>query len=68
MAGAAAYLAGWVSTMAVNVPLNNRLSVNGTAQSDQQWNSYQRMWTRANHVRAALSAAGAAGLLAPLVP
>ena len=68
VAGAAAYLAGWASTMAVNVPLNNRLSANGTAQPDQQWNSYHRSWTRANHVRAALSIAGAAGLLAPLVP
>ena len=68
VAGAAAYLAGWVSTMVVNVPLNHRLSVNGTAQPDQHWDSYQRLWTRANHIRAALSIAGAAGLLAPLVP
>ena len=68
VAGAAAYLAGWVSTMVVNVPLNNRLSVNGAARPEQQWNSYQRIWTRANHVRAALSIAGAVGLLAPLVP
>lgn len=65
VAGAAAYLAGWVSTLAVNVPLNSRLSVNGAAQPDQQWSSYQRLWTRANHVRTALSAAGAAGLLVP---
>lgn len=68
IAGAAAYLAGWISTMTVNVPLNHRLSVNGAAQPDQVWNSYQRSWTRANHVRTALSLAGAAGLVAPLVP
>ena len=68
VAGAAAYLAGWASTVVVNVPLNNRLSANGTAQPDQRWNSYERLWTRANHVRTALSFAGAAGLLTPLVP
>ena len=68
VAGAAAYLAGWASTMAVNVPLNNRLSVNGTAQPEREWNSYRGPWTRANHVRAALSIAGAAGLLGPLLP
>ena len=67
VAGAAAYLAGWASTMVVNVPLNNRLSVNGTAQPNRQWNSYQRVWTRANHIRMALSIAGAAGILAPMV-
>ena len=32
VAGAAAYLAGWASTMVVNVPLNYRLSANGAAQ------------------------------------
>jgi len=68
VAGAAAHLAGWVSTMVVNVPLNNRLSVNGTAQPGQRWDSYQRSWTRANHLRTALSIAGAVGLLVPVVP
>jgi uncharacterized membrane protein len=68
VAGAAAYLAGWVSTMAVNVPLNNRLSVKGAAQPVQRWNSFQRPWTRANQLRTALSIAGAAGLLVPVVP
>jgi uncharacterized membrane protein len=65
VAGAAAYLAGWASTMVVNVPLNNRLSANGSGQPDRQWHSYQRSWTAANHIRAALSIAGAAGLLIP---
>ncbi len=65
VAGAAAYLAGWASTIAVNVPLNNRLAKNGTSHPDSQWHNYQRSWTRANHVRAALSIAGAAGLILP---
>lgn len=63
--GAAAYLAGWASTMAVNVPLNNRLSNNGGSQPDMLWHSYQRSWTPANHIRCALSIVGAAGLLIP---
>ena len=42
VAGAAAYLAGWASTMVVNVPLNNRLSANSAVQPDQRWNSYQQ--------------------------
>lgn len=66
VAGALAYLAGWASTIAVNVPLNNRLSANGTTAPDQLWHSYRQPWTRANHVRAALSMAGAAGLLIPV--
>ena len=65
VAGAAAYLAGWGSTMLVNVPLNNRLSGPGSGQPDRQWRSYAQSWTRANHVRAALSIAGAVGLLVP---
>lgn len=66
VAGALAYLAGWASTIAVNVPLNNRLSAIGTTAPDQLWHSYRQPWTRANHVRAALSMAGAAGLLIPV--
>jgi uncharacterized membrane protein len=62
VAGAVASLAGWASTMAINVPLNNRLSA-GTIHPERQWLAYERSWTRANHVRAALSIAGAAGLL-----
>lgn len=67
VAGAAAYLAGWASTMVVNVPLNNRLSRHGTGHPERLWPSYERPWTRANHLRAALSIAGAAGLLAPTI-
>ena len=65
VAGAAAYLAGWASTMVVNVPLNNRLDRSGGDQPDRRWHSFQGSWTRANHVRAALSMAGAVGLLIP---
>ena len=65
-AGAAAYLAGWASTMLVNVPLNNRLSRNVGGRPDRQWHSFQQSWIPANHVRAALSVAGAVGLLIPI--
>lgn len=65
LAGAVAYLAGWVSTIAVNVPLNNRLSQSAAGRADQQWNKYHRSWTRANNFRAALSIGGAIGLLMP---
>ncbi|MEX5258036.1 DUF1772 domain-containing protein [Kocuria arenosa] len=64
VAGSVAYLAGWASTMAVNVPLNNRLAKNGL----DQWPSYQQSWTRANHIRAIFSTAGATGLLIPTQP
>ena len=63
-----AYLAGWASTMAVNVPLNNRLARHGGGQPERQWHSFQRSWIPANHLRAALSIAGAAGLLIPQHP
>ena len=59
--GAAALLAGWALTMAVNVPLNGRL-----ARSALAWPAYARPWTRANHARAALSVLGAVGQLVPL--
>jgi uncharacterized membrane protein len=65
-AGAAANLAGWASTMLVNVPLNNRLAKEGGGLQDLQWQSWARSWTRANHLRCALSIAGAAGLLIPI--
>ena len=64
VAGSAAYLAGWALTMAVNVPLNNRLANGGP----DHWPDYQRSWARANHIRAALSIAGALGLLIPIQP
>lgn len=64
VAGAAACLAGFLSTMAINVPLNNRLAQG----SSQDWSQFLRGWVPANHLRAALSIAGAAALLIPLNP
>lgn len=66
VAGAAAYLAGCASTMVVNVPLNNRLAKSSGGPPDRAWHSYQHPWNPANHIRAALSIAGAIGLLIPI--
>jgi uncharacterized membrane protein len=66
VAGAAAYLAGWILTMAANVPHNNRLLGRGAGQPGPEWDRFQQSWVPANHLRAALSVAGAAGLLAPI--
>jgi uncharacterized membrane protein len=66
VAGAAAYLAGWASTILVNVPLNNRLDRGGDGRPDPQWHSFQQSWIPANHIRAALSVAGAVGMLIPI--
>ncbi|MDQ0000657.1 MULTISPECIES: anthrone oxygenase family protein [Pseudarthrobacter] len=65
-AGAAAYLAGWASTMLVNVPLNKRLATHGGSQPDLQWSRFEQSWTRANLIRFGLSIAGAVGLLIPV--
>ena len=62
--GALASLAGWVLTVAVNVPLNARLA--GTDRRTVVWSAYARPWTRANHLRAGLSVLGAVTLLLPL--
>lgn len=56
--GAGCYLAGWLATMAVNVPLNGRL-----ARSEIGWAKFERPWSRANLARAALSAVGAVLLI-----
>ena len=56
--GAACYLAGWVMTMALNVPLNARL-----ARSAIGWSAFDRPWSAANLTRALLSVAGAVLLL-----
>jgi uncharacterized membrane protein len=61
LAGSAAYLAGWVLTMAVNVPHNNRLAADGV----RHWPAFDQSWTPANHVRAILSVLGAAALTLP---
>jgi uncharacterized membrane protein len=58
--GAALYLVGAVGvTMALNVPLNNRLDAEGA----RVWERYLARWTAWNHVRA-LAATGAAVWLA----
>jgi uncharacterized membrane protein len=56
--GAACYLAGWLATMAINVPLNERL-----ARNDIGWAEFERPWSRANLTRAVLSSVGAALLI-----
>lgn len=70
VAGAVAYLAGWASTMVVNVPMNTSLAGrgdgNGNGRADLRWRSFDQPWSRANHVRCALSIAAAVGLLAPV--
>lgn len=66
IAGAAAYLTGWASTMLVNVPLNKRLARMQSDKPDQHWKGFEQAWTPANHVRAALSIAGAVALLIPV--
>ncbi|MBG6216311.1 putative membrane protein [Arthrobacter sp. CAN_A6] len=65
MIGSVAYLVGWTSTMAINVPLNNRLARHGTSEGDGRWLDYAQRWTTANHLRTVLSLAGAAALLFP---
>ncbi|PNI10510.1 hypothetical protein CXX84_03370 [Arthrobacter sp. AFG7.2] len=66
LAGAAAYLAGWALTMAINVPRNSRLLTHGPGNPDVEWNRFQRSWVPANHLRAGLSAAGAVAMLVPV--
>ncbi len=63
-AGGVLYLAGWVLTIAYNVPRNNRLDgvVAGTAEGARVWHTYLDEWTSANSVRAVLSLLGAVGL------
>ena len=55
-AGGVLYLAGWVLTIAYNVPRNNRLD------GARVWHTYLDEWTSANSVRAVLSLLGAVGL------
>ena len=58
--GAALYVVGALGvTMAVNVPLNNRLD----AEGEPVWARYLARWTAWNHVRA-IAATGSAVLLA----
>ena len=63
--GASLYLAAVVSTIVVNVPLNRRLAAAG-ARRETFWPRFERVWMPWNHVRTALSVAGAIALLVAL--
>ena len=61
LGGALLYLVGvFGTTMAINVPLNNRLArlAADRPQSWPLWRHYLQRWTRWNHVRSAAAAAG----------
>jgi uncharacterized membrane protein len=60
--GGALSLAGVVSTIVVNVPLNRRLASAG-AKRAASWADFDGMWSRWNLVRAVLSVVGAIALL-----
>ena len=57
-------MAGFVITMAFNVPLNNHLdtvdpTAVGVAEATREWAAYFSTWTAWNHVRAAAGIAAA---------
>jgi uncharacterized membrane protein len=61
--GALLYLAGSiVVTMAVNVPMNNRLDAADPAAAAELWPGYLTRWTAWNHIRAAACTAATAAL------
>jgi uncharacterized membrane protein len=65
VAGAALYVVGGLGvTMALNVPLNNRLTAVDADAPDAFWGVYARRWTVWNHVRTAACLAAAALLTA----
>ena len=61
LAGAALYLASIVITVAFNVPLNNGLAAVDpeSASGISTWATYQKRWTRGNHLRTLVCAAAA---------
>lgn len=61
-AGGLVGLAGFVTTAAVNIPLNNRLDREGVSA----WETFQQHWEPTNHLRAATSLAAAILLLLAL--
>lgn len=61
-AGGLVGLAGFVSTAAVNIPLNNRLDREGVGA----WETFQQIWEPANHARAATSLVAAVLLVLAL--
>lgn len=64
--GGGLYLAGFVLTIAYNVPRNERLAavVAGVPEGSHVWSGYLREWTAANSVRGVLSILGALALAA----
>lgn len=73
LTGAALSLASFGLTVTVNVPLNNALArlpagTGSGAGPDNLggWRAFERPWTRANSMRAALALAGAAALAGSL--
>ncbi|WP_137702618.1 anthrone oxygenase family protein [Marimonas lutisalis] len=67
LAGAAAYLGGVMAVTArANVPMNQRLDSQDphSASARTLWQTYQRNWTRWNHLRSAAAAIAALCYLA----
>ena len=61
-AGGGVGLVGFVTTAAVNIPLNNRLDREGVTV----WETFQHDWVPANHLRAATSLVAAVLLILAL--
>lgn len=66
VAGAVLGLAAFVITIAVNVPLNNRLAEAESTDADA-FAAFEEPWRRANSARGAASLAGAAALMTTLL-
>ncbi|WP_299166256.1 DUF1772 domain-containing protein [uncultured Arthrobacter sp.] len=66
VAGAVLVLASFGVTIAVNVPLNNRLARVSDPINPDVWRAFAGPWTRANTVRGVLALAGAAALAGSL--
>ncbi|MDV2979902.1 MULTISPECIES: DUF1772 domain-containing protein [Micrococcaceae] len=64
-AGSGMYLAGFLLTVAFHVPRNDALAALDPSASaaPAAWDSFLAEWTGGNHVRAALSVAGAGALV-----
>ena len=60
-------LASFVVTLAFNVPRNNVLASNTAASTTIAWETFDRGWSRANHLRGALAIVGAVVLTTSLV-
>ena len=68
LAGAGLAVGAFVTTVAVNVPLNDGLAAVSTgSDSAETWAAYAQSWGAANLVRGALSAAAVVALIASVV-